>query len=138
MSEDVIIAIIGVLSILVGTYANKVEIKPKLEETKNESNKIHNENVQFLFDTYKEDNDRLREEIKQIRIEMEELEIFFEEKEKELKSKIEDKTDEIDFVNILTEELENDIKKVKEINLKLIEENKSLKEQLLQLKTNNI
>ena len=69
---------------------------------------------------------------------MEELEIFFEEKEKELKSKIEDKTDEIDFVNILTEELENDIKKVKEINLKLIEENKSLNEQLLQLKTNNI
>lgn len=108
MSEAVILAIIGLIASALGIFATIVKIRP-------DNKKEDNSHTQYMLNNYKEENMRLRDEMKEIRSELRDMKDRYDLEEEDFKRRLKEKQDELDFANSLIEEYEKELNKLKAI-----------------------
>lgn len=112
-NENIWIGLIGLASTFLGIFASRVQITPEVQKNKLETEKLGQEQINFLFEKFKEDNLFLREELKQIKVELKLIEEEYETKEKELLEQVAQTKEDLDFANKLIETLEEEITELK-------------------------
>lgn len=112
-NENIWLGLIGLASTFLGIFASRINITPEIQKNNLESSKVEHEKINFLFSKYQEDNENLRQEIKEIKIEIKELELYYEEKEREYLEKIKESEDYLLEANRLIDNLEKTIRDLK-------------------------
>lgn len=112
-NENIWLGLIGLASTFLGIFASRINITPEIQKNNLESSKVEQEKINFLFSKYQEDNENLRQQIKEIKIEIKELELYYEEKEREYLEKIKESEDYLLEANRLIDNLEKTIRDLK-------------------------
>lgn len=112
-NENIWLGLIGLASTFLGIFASRINITPEIQKNNLESSKVEHEKINFLFSKYQEDNENLRQQIKEIKIEIKELELYYEEKEREYLEKIKESEDYLLEANRLIDNLEKTIRDLK-------------------------
>lgn len=112
-NENIWLGLIGLASTLLGIFASRINITPEIQKNNLESSKVEQDKINFLFSKFQEDNENLRQQIKEIKTELKELELHYEEKEREYLEKIKESEAYLLEANRLIDNLEKTIMQLK-------------------------